>query len=72
MPHLHGSTANLAGQPSAQKEREVIYKDIFDKGCFGEKKEVQETQVKETFQTFKIYIFKVMWEKMKKKKILNH
>lgn len=42
MPRLHGSTANLAGQPNTQKEKEVIYKDIFDKRGFGDKKMVQE------------------------------
>lgn len=41
MPRLHGSTANLAGQPSTQKEKEAIYKDIFDKRGFGDRKIVQ-------------------------------
>lgn len=41
MPRLHGSTANLAGQPSTQKEKEAIYKDIFDKRGFGDRKMVQ-------------------------------
>lgn len=58
MPCLHGSTANLAGQPSAQKEKEVIYKDIFDKRGFGDRKMVQKKKEKKTgtemFQTFKI------------------
>lgn len=46
MPCLHGSTANLAGQPSAQKEKEVIYKDIFDKRGFGDRKMVQKKKRK--------------------------
>lgn len=41
MPRLHGSTANLAGQPRAQKEKGVIYKDSFDKIEFGDRKMVQ-------------------------------
>lgn len=55
MPRLHGSTANLAGQPSTQKEKEAIYKDIFDKRGFGDRKIVQgKKNVTELFQTFKI------------------
>lgn len=57
MPRLHGSTANLAGQPSAQKEKEVIYKDIFDKKGFGDRKVVWgvgKGGSHKTFQTFKI------------------
>lgn len=57
MPRLHGSTANLAGQPSTQKEKEAIYKDIFDKRGFGDRKMVQGKKKKEVtvmFQIFKI------------------
>lgn len=55
MPRLHGSTANLAGQPSTQKEKEAIYKDIFDKRGFGDRKMVQgEKKCHRMFQIFKI------------------